>query len=307
MSGNDAGETSLYIWIAGIGALFLFYRLVRPALDRRRWGLAFDMRPGALPMTVFSIMFMALFVPPLAIPAVVVAVAVHEYGHVLAFRMTGHPDPKFQLTPFGGVAYPGGAPRRVAGIGGAAPSRGDAAARPDESHTASFFIAMMGPGFSLALLVICLLASEALASISPVAASYAFQAAFWIGFINALNLLPVYPFDGGRAIQSIASIAGPQGMRGIMMVVGVIVTILAAFAAAILGMWFLLFICGLGLVIGQAHLKHAAQLPPMPTGDALLCLLTYAITVAALSYLSQDLFARYFEFVHHVASARLGF
>ncbi len=288
MGENQAAETpDLAVWAVGLATLFMFYRLVRPAIDSQRWSIAFDARPGAPMMAVFSILFLSWILPAAAVPAAILAIATHEYGHVLAYRLAGHPNPKFQLVPFGGVAY---------------------SDKPHRDHREAFFIAMMGPGFSLVLVVIGLLAFEALRDVSFEAAAYAYQAAFWIGLLNAINLLPIYPFDGGRALQSILSAAGPQAMRSVMMASALVVTAFAAIlAATVNNMWFLLIICVLGLLTANIHLRHAARLPAMSAGDAFYCALVYIATVAALANLGKHFLAGYYGLVREVVSSRLGF
>lgn len=285
MDANGAPEQSgLFLYMAGLATIFLFYRLVRPAIDSSRWSMAFDMRPGAPMMLILSVMFMALFLPALAIPAALVAIGVHEYGHVLAYRLAGHRDPKFMFTPLGGAAF---------------------SKQPHRSHAESFFIAMMGPGFSLILIIIGVLIGAALRETNPVIANYAFSAAYWIGLLNAINLLPIYPFDGARALQAIASAAGPKAMRTIMLALSLAMTLIAGILAPLLQFWFLLIISLFGLVMSRAFLASVANLPPMRGGIALLCLVTYAVTFAALISLSYADLVRNYTIISAEVSARL--
>ena len=88
--------------VLGVATVLFYMMLVRPGINRRRWGPAMDLSSEAMLMGVMSILFLSWFVEPLAVPMIVIAIAVHEYGHVLAYRITGHQDPKFQLVPLGG-------------------------------------------------------------------------------------------------------------------------------------------------------------------------------------------------------------
>lgn len=315
MGGNSAAtDQQLYVWLIGLGVIFLFYRLVRPALDSQRWGVALDFRPGTAPLLIFSVLFLALFLPPVFIPIALLAIGVHEYGHVLAMRLAGHKNPRFQFTPFGGIAY-------SAPVDGA--RKGELRMK-ERSHLEAFFISIMGPGFSLALMVLFLLLGEALSVLesstvvtdpetgalrahSAFFAAIAYQAAFWIGFLNALNLLPIYPFDGGRALQSILSAFGPHAMRRGMQVLGIGVTALAALLALIFKMWVLLLFCVLGLLMSGAMLRAAERILPMRPGEALLAALCYLTTLAALGYLSSGLFFQQISLALAIAQARFGF
>ncbi|MCI4663297.1 MAG: hypothetical protein MRY74_01115 [Neomegalonema sp.] len=256
-------------WVLGAGTIFLFASLVRPAINSRRWSIALDLSREAITMSVLGLVFLlVIFRSPVMVAAVLFAVAVHEYGHVLAYRLIGHSNPKFQFVPFGGVAYSG---------------------QHYGSNREAFFVAMMGPGFSLILVVALLLVAKGLVQVNFELAHLAFLMAFWVGILNAINLLPLYPFDGGRALQSIVSNLGPTRMRSTMMVATSVTTGLIVVVAIANGMWFLLIFALIGLLQADRHIDYAAALPRMSKGDAWLCALIYIATLLALGYLARNL------------------
>lgn len=216
--------------------LALFYYMVAPAINPKRWPLAVDLSKQALVYAVIGLIILVVFFfrRPELIPIILLMVTVHEYGHVLAFRMAGHRKPVFRLAPFGGVAF---------------------SDRPSRSQTESAFIAMMGPGFSIALVVAGLLTARLLLPegaeyfwfapaydwriamgtgqpLEPwreIAISSALLVVKWTAFLNFLNLLPFYPLDGGRTVRALASSAGPlvadrilYGCTGLLLVLGLV-------------------------------------------------------------------------------------
>ena len=122
------------------------------------------------------------------------------------------------------------------------------------------------------------------------------NAAFWIGFLNAINLLPIYPLDGGRALQSIASVAGPRRMRSVMMTATLAMSLLIGTIAIATQHYLLLIIVLFGLLQAERDLRYAATLPAMNRKDAVLCSLVYISTLVALGFLSRDDYiSSYFE------------
>jgi Zn-dependent protease len=108
---------------------------------------------------------------------VAVAVMLHEAGHAAAMRMVGIEVRGIYLIPFfGGCAVPMTSYR----------SEGQLA-----------FVALMGPALSL-IPTVCL------AAMFPATGDVRFlQAASLFAFLNASNLLPIYPLDGGLIVNSL--------------------------------------------------------------------------------------------------------
>jgi Zn-dependent protease len=113
-----------------------------------------------------------------------VVVALHELGHMAAFRVMGHRKVRMIFIPLlGGIA-----------IGG----------RPYDSRFEVAFVALMGAGFSAFLIPIAIASSEfALSASYPAAATVLAALAAIAALFNIANLVPVWKFDGGQVLRQI--------------------------------------------------------------------------------------------------------
>lgn len=246
-------------WVIGLVGLALHLWMVWPAFDSGRWRMAVDLSRGGVIWGAVSLAFLAYILRdnPALVPILVVGVMVHEYGHVLAYRLAGHPAPVFRLVPFGGVAM----------------SR-----QPAQTQAEHAFVALMGPGFSLVLIIIGLLASHSLAAAGDRAgARYADICVFWVAAMNAFNLLPFYPLDGGRVLRAAAMTLGPSVARGATLAMGVA---FVGFALAI-GSILLTVLAGFGLLAAIAASRTKDPAAPMTLSAAALALAAYAVLIAA--------------------------
>lgn len=104
------------------------------------------------------------------------ALMIHEYGHVVAMRQVGIPTKGFYLIPFvGGAAVPD---------------------RAFHTRWEEMYVAYMGPVYglgSVALLIVAYIITQ-----EPFWAA----AASTVALMNAFNLLPILPLDGGRMLRS---------------------------------------------------------------------------------------------------------
>ncbi|MGI9387731.1 MAG: hypothetical protein ACR2OX_09900 [Methyloligellaceae bacterium] len=107
----------------------------------------------------------------------ITALAIHEYGHVLAMRIIGLPTSGFYALPFIGASD---LPR----------------SKPTHLRDTAF-CALMGPGFSLVPSLLLFAVYIATGHAVPGAAAALFT------FVNLLNLLPIPLFDGGTITRSI--------------------------------------------------------------------------------------------------------
>ena len=125
----------------------------------------------------------------------VAALFVHEFGHLLAFRLIGQPWGRMIFLPcLGALAVP-----RLG----------------YESQAQSVFAALMGPAFSLVIPGLAALAVFNGASTAPHLITIGLVAAA----LNLFNLLPVEPLDGGVALRSIfARLFGGRARIGLLIV-----------------------------------------------------------------------------------------
>jgi Zn-dependent protease len=118
-------------------------------------------------------------------------VALHELGHMAAFRVAGHRKVRMIFIPLlGGIA-----------IGG----------RPYDSRFEVAFVALMGAGFSAFLVPLAIAACN-----YSVGEGWRFTASIFAtlagiaALFNVANLVPVWKFDGGQVLRQICP--GPVSM-----------------------------------------------------------------------------------------------
>lgn len=182
------------------GAAFLIFRYfaLRRELGKLKiWAETGRYRAGGLfehPASQVGFAFLSIFILwPLfgltaggfAIAAVLTAVvALHELGHMAAFRLMGHRKVRMIFVPLlGGIA-----------IGG----------RPYDSRFEVAFVALMGAGFSAFLVPVAIAAcayaaGEGWRAAAGVLGTLAGIAALF----NVANLVPVWKFDGGQVLRQI--------------------------------------------------------------------------------------------------------
>jgi Zn-dependent protease len=202
--------------------------------------------------------------------ALVLTVAIHEFGHVAAFRVCGHDDARFRLIPLlGGYAISSRNPRG-----------------PEEA----FFIALMGPAICLAPMAMAFALADLLAGASPALANDLYLFGLVMGALNFFNLLPLWPLDGGRITLLLIRSLAPGTERLISWAMLASAAALAlALRSAVLAIFILL--TWRGLMLAQAQI--AAQ-PPMPPRAALTALGAYAATTLACAMGGWPLISRFF-------------
>jgi Zn-dependent protease len=189
--------------------------------------------------------------------AIILAVALHEFGHVVAYRVCGHADARFRLIPIlGGVA-----------ISNRLPAAQDRA----------FFIALMGPGICLAPMVLAFAISDLAYPTWPLVSGFLYVFAMVLGSFNFFNLLPFWPLDGGRMVQILTQTYMPWATRQ----VSIAMTVLGAGLALITQSWIILFF----ILMSWGGLMQAEQIlglqRPMTRRHGLIALAAYGATAGA--------------------------
>jgi len=187
----------------------------------------------------------------------------HELGHLISFRMIGQPWGKIIFMPF---------------LGGVAVSRVPHLRLADDA-----FCAIMGAGLSLVALMPAIIVTTWQVS-SPGVVQMAYVIAAIAGALNLLNLLPVFPLDGGRVLRAVMQSAMPRHVRAAMFAVAGVV--------AIGGLYFQNPVL---VAIAVVAFFQSTRLGPARDGVALMK--PYAASVMCAAYLSLLL-------VHGVAAVR---
>lgn len=217
--------------------------------------VGFDVQSASLGL--LAILAAAWFFGPIYGFTLIIAVALHEFGHVAAYRICGHHDARFRLVPLlGGVA-----------ISDQSPARQDQA----------FFIALMGPAMSLAPTITAMLGGVALIEDMPQVADFLFAFASTGAMLNFFNLLPFWPLDGGRCAAIILSSGWPRAVRPGLMVM--------SFGLAAVGvLWHSMLLLGFSILslTGLAQAENLLRVQrPMQTPRLLLATAAYLATLVA--------------------------
>ncbi len=132
----------------------------------------------------------------------IVALAFHEFGHLLAYKLIGQPWGRLMFLPFlGAIAVP-----RL----------------PFHTQAEAVFAALMGPGLSIVPAVILTGLALTADQMSP----WLLYSGLIVTGLNIFNLLPVEPLDGGMALRSVlAKLIGNHARFGLMAVGGLIILI----------------------------------------------------------------------------------
>ena len=142
---------------------------------------------------VVSLVAFALMTSWLVSGLLVVALGMHEFGHLLAYRLIGQPWGRMIFLPFlGALAMP-----RL----------------PYQTQAQAVFAALMGPGLSV-LLAVAISLPLMLGGTLP---RWLYASGIVVIGLNLFNLLPVEPLDGGVALRSVlAKLMGQRARFGLM-------------------------------------------------------------------------------------------
>lgn len=186
----------------------------------------------------------------------VIALFVHEFGHLLAYRLMGQPWGRMVFLPFlGGVALP-----RL----------------PFDSQGQSVFAALMGPGFSTLLALLCLVPAMLGDTPNPYVALFGLIV---VG-LNIFNLLPVEPLDGGVTLRSVLTRLLGRWARFGLMAVGVLI----AGTGFLMHQFVLIMFGGISILANIRDRRIDAGLEPLSRLQIVITIFAYvAMTTAYLT------------------------
>jgi Zn-dependent protease len=187
----------------------------------------------------------------------VLIVAIHEFGHVAAYRICGHSDARFRLIPLlCGVAI---------------------SDTPPASQEKQFFISLMGPGICVAPVILAHMIGYATRNSAPVVSDFCWAFGSLGGALNFFNLLPFWPLDGGRITHVLAHVFWKGAARNITIGMSAVFAAYAVYAQSLL-----LFVFAL---MGAQSLMYGETLTrmqrPLSKRRGLLCLAAYVAVAAA--------------------------
>jgi Zn-dependent protease len=268
-------ETDRYRGLAFLG--FRYFKIRRQLLGLKIWGETgrfksiglFERPVTQIWMAVISALliwpFFGLTTSGLVLSATLTAVvALHEFGHMFAFRVMGHKTARMIFIPIlGGIA-----------LGG----------RPYDRHFEIGFSALMGAGFSVFPVAACIAVYPVALATGHNQAAAAVASFGLIGSIfNLANLVPVWKFDGGQVIRQVfegrmAQALASFTMLGALLLLGylcgfsttVLIPVAAVFAL-------------LSLMTNGASFKPRHALKPMSGAERRVLIAGLAATFAAHS------------------------
>ncbi|MEO8531349.1 MAG: M50 family metallopeptidase, partial [Deltaproteobacteria bacterium] len=228
--------------------------------------IGFDQQ--SIVMAVIAVGAAAWFWGPNFGLALVLSVAVHEFGHVAAYRICGHSDARFRLIPLmGGVAISSSAPA---------------------SQEKQFFISLMGPGICVAPVVLSLMLVPAVYPTSPMIGEFLWAFGSLGDALNFFNLLPLWPLDGGRMTHILAWVFWKGGARNITIAMSALLAAYAVYARSVI-MFFFALMGAQSLAQGETLTRIQR---PMSKPRALLFFAAY-LAVAATHFMAGLSFITY--------------
>lgn len=250
--------TSAQILLA-LGCCWGTYLILRGGWTARMRTTILGLDPKGLGISALAVVAAWLFFGPVFGLSLIITVVIHEFGHVAAYRVIGHHDASFRLVPL---------------LGGYAIS-----SRAPGTQEEQVFVSLMGPAICLAPMVLAYAllpwAAETVPqAVYPLAVFASVNAA-----LNFLNLIPLWPLDGGRLTATIFTALNDKLPLFIFGAFIAMIGIVAVLNQRI----FLLVI----VLMGAQHLMQTRGLdgtPPyarMGKSRAVLCLAAWAFTAAA--------------------------
>lgn len=225
---------------------------------------------GGMVMSAAAVALAMYLFGPLFGLALTSVIVLHEFGHVAAFRAIGHADARFRLIPLlGGVAI---------------------SDRPPGTPVEAAFVALMGPAIGIGPMLLAIGLAPAALQLNETLGHFLLSFASVSGALNLLNLLPVWPLDGGR----LAGLVGGAFWPPLPLLIGAASAALLMILAVALGSILLgvLAIVGLQNLIVHGADEMRAPGRQMPRGQALLVLAAWGTTAAALYFGGRSLISQ---------------
>jgi len=220
-------------------------------------GAQTNITPKSILLAIASFAAAIWLLGPIAGIAIVLGIAIHEFGHVAAFRAIGHNDARFRLIPLlGGVAISNKLPK---------------------SQLAEFYIAIMGPAIMLVPLVISGVYIHTIGTTGSLIDSFARTMFIITGAINFFNLLPLWPLDGGRIIRAVTVGLSPHLSQILTLTMSGGLVLWALYAQQPL----IFIVAILGFSAARRVGALAKLQPAMTGGQALSAFSAYLITLWA--------------------------
>lgn len=199
--------------------------------------------------------------------AFVLAVMLHEYGHVAAYRVCGHNDATFRLLPL---------------VGGQAIS-----SRIPASHAEELFITLLGPAIGLAPMLLLTALSDLFWTRSAQVADFLMVLSMVIGGLNAFNLMPFWPLDGGRIVRVLTYTFVPRATQSVTLAMSALAGALAIWTQS----YFLFFF----VLLGLSSLFQTGQIIYMQRGmtrwQGMIGLAAYLTTTLSFCWVAFPLLA----------------
>lgn len=186
--------------LISVALLIASIMIIRPALaSGQTASLSISGLSGtAILITLAGLLLLDTLAGPIACLGLILAYLLHEAGRVLGHLLTGHHSLSFRLFRL--------------------PSPAQTSNAPPQSDLEAAFLALMGPAFGLAPMVLLFAlgdlglapnAPAALAQVGPHLATLAYA----IGAYNLIALLPIHPLDGGTLAHLTLRALLPTGWR----------------------------------------------------------------------------------------------
>ena len=204
--------------ILTFGLFVLTYLILKGGWTAPNRKFRIEFSTESLVMAAISIVAAVWFFGPMTGLALVAIIAIHEFGHVAAFRVCGHDDATFRLIPLmGGVASSSKAP---------------------DGPLHQFFISIMGPAICIAPTVLALQVVYGNYELPEMVRQFLWSFGIYSGVINFFNLLPIGPLDGGKISRVLFGIFWPKAEKPF----GIAMMGLALLAGAYLQSYFIIIL-----------------------------------------------------------------